>query len=785
MRLSKFVKLAGTAMLFSVFLFSCKQVGDKDKKTNLEDPNLTLSYLKLFEEEAKDLNAPKFTVSNDKTTLIATNFIAKFNYGTKTNDEIAVAVAYKEGTSLKVGENKLTLSVAAVEGKHKVWSKEITVTRAKAEDPELTLSYLKLFEEEKTQPTDLENPAFNVPNDKTTVTADNIVAKFNYGDKTNDEIKVAVAYKEGSSLKVGENKLTLSVAAVEGKHKVWSKEITVTRAKAILKPISLKVKTSTSPLKWEFATNTGNDFAIEVPTSITSLTNADIEAYFEWNGMKAPKPRKLDFSVEGNFPIQLEAPGTPKEVKMTVPADVNGEYLEFSNKLTITRKRPEDVQLKKIKLVSSTFTKKEITDLASPSVEIPTNAQSVNVFFYSKADASTEDAELLKKISTEPELQKNGAVKTWKLDNVNNELKVKVDGTVVYTVKVKRNPLLVESIGVYEGGKTIAEDAIEGEIYNTVANTITIAVMPKQINSEGYLVYKAVTVKAGSAPEVSLPQNNSADPTQGFSGTINLTEESTQITVTIKDATEKDEFKLTRTFTIKKEASNPSLGAIDPKVQIAELWVGDGAMDKVDVNKFKAEKDASDEHKYTVHLPKTGYTSKKVALIVKGVATATTADVKDETTATSAKADGTAVFTSKNNYIYVKGKNNKYTFMLENEGKTAVYEITVEFKLELLHTITINQPEHGEIKVYQVTGTAMDRKRTDLQIGADNTLKIKDGYAIYVELIAKDGKTPKKLTLNGNAIEGVTNNVELQTPGAIAKKILFVRKDYTITGECE
>ena len=679
MRLSKFLKQVSlVAMLFSVFVFSCKQLDVKDEKT--EDPCLTLSYLKVFEEVATDLNAPSFNVANDITDIPSEKVEAKFNYGTKTNEPIIVAVAYKEGNSLKVGENKLTLSIVAVEGKYKAWSKEITVTRAKT--------------------------------------------------------------------------------------------------KVVLKPISLKVKTSTTPLKWEFAIKDENNFIIEVPTSIVSITRYDIEAYFEWDGMQNPKPRKLDFNVEGGFPIQLEAPGTPKEIKMTVPEDVNGDYFEFSNKLTITRKKAEDIKLKKIKLISKTFTKEEITDFETPATQIETNSQSVNVFFYSKADATQEDAELLKKITTEPELQKKGAVKTWNLNDVNNELKIRVDGTLIYTVKVKRNPLLVESIGVYGGGETIAQDALEGQTYKTTADAITMAVLPKQINS-GYLIYKSVIVKAGSASEVSLAQNEPQDPSQGFSGVINLTEESTLITVTIKDATEKDDFKHIRTFTIKKESSNPSIGAIDPNVKIAKLWLGDGNMDALNVNKFEATQVEGDEHRYKVHVSKK-YNNQKVSLIVEGAENAKTADIKDGTVATPKKADGASIFTSEKDYIAVKGNSKKYVFMLENAGKKAQYEVTCVFNVSPKYTITITQPEHGTIKAYQTKGGV----RINLAISATGTIEVEENKPVYFELIANEGKKPIKLVVDGTAYTKITTVISHQTIGAIAVRVDKVKKNFSVTGEC-
>lgn len=113
--------------------------------TEPDDPELTLSYLKVFEEEATDLETPKFNVANDVTVVPAEKVIAKFNYGNKTDEQITVIVAYKDGaSSLKVGDNELTLSVAAIEGKYKAWNKKITVTRAKQNTPTFDSTLQKL-----------------------------------------------------------------------------------------------------------------------------------------------------------------------------------------------------------------------------------------------------------------------------------------------------------------------------------------------------------------------------------------------------------------------------------------------------------------------------------------------------------------------------------------------------------------------------------------------------------------------------------------------------------------
>lgn len=545
-----------------------------------------------------------------------------------------------------------------------------------------------------------------------------------------------------------------------------------------LRPINLKIKTSSSPIKWDFATKNGNDFTIEIPASITSIEKTDIEAFFEWDGMKAPKPRKLDFNVEGGFPIKLAEPATPKVVKMTVPADSNEKYSEFKNSVTIIRKKVSDTKLKKIRLQSTTFTKTEITDFTT-SNEVETNSQSVNVFFYSDVSATAEDVELIGRITTEPALVKVGMANNWKLNDVHNELKVKLDGNDVYTVKVKRNPLLIGSVGVYANGNEIVKDAEEGKSYDTASGSIEIAVFPKKINN-GYLTYKKVTVKVGNTQEVELKQPNNPKPDDSFFGVINLGEGDNAITITVIDPTEKDDFKVSRVFTIKKDDTDPSTGPIDASVKIAELYVGDGDMATLGVNKFKAEKDSSDDHKYTVHVSKK-YKDQKVSLIVKGDVGATTADIKDMdgTATTPAKADGVATFVSTKDYLNVKANGKKYVFMLENGGKKALYEITCVFDVAVKNTITITKPEHGTINAYLMKAGV----RTPLTISSSNTIEVETGTFVFFELVADTGKKPKKLVVDVTEHTEVTTGVVGQTTGAIAVKVK-VEKNFSVTGEC-
>ena len=118
--------------------------------------------------------------------------------------------------------------------------------------------------------------------------------------------------------------------------------------------------------------------------------------------------------------------------------------------------------------------------------------------------------------------------------------------------------------------------------------------------------------------------------------------------------------------------------------------------------------------------------------------------------------------------------------MLENGSKKAQYEVICVFNVAPKFTITITQPEHGIIKVYQTK----KGERKDLTISASGTVEIEEGKAVYFELIAKDGKKPKKLVVDGVEHIKVTSVIAKQTPGAIAVRIDKVKNNFSVTGEC-
>ncbi|MGP1438403.1 MAG: hypothetical protein ACTTKH_04965 [Treponema sp.] len=410
---------------------------------------------------------------------------------------------------------------------------------------------------------------------------------------------------------------------------------------------------------------------------MTQIEKADdIEAAFEWAGMAEPKPRTLTFQVKGGFPITLEAPGTAKEIEITVAKDAKGEYKEGSFKITATRKKAENLELKKIKLYSAAFGTTEITDFNNIQ-ERETNAQSVNVSFYSDVASQIEDPELAKKITTEPPLTEQGSLKVWKLTEPNNNLVVKFNGKTICTLKVKRNALIIGTLEVNAGGKLIVKDPEDNAEYSTSATSITVSVTPPN-----GCKYDTVTVKVGNNADVTLKKD---EDTGVFSSEtpINLQDGENQVTVKDENG---DKFKVTKMFKIKKVA-DPLMGEINEKVKIEELWLGYKTMDTDGTNKFKAVPDGSNPHKYTVTVKfeaTAGGSLKlfdKVSLIVKGGTNAMNAMIKDESAGEAKTANGADIFVSNEIYYRVqRNNNNKYVFTLENGGKTATYEVTCTFE---------------------------------------------------------------------------------------------------------
>ena len=330
MRLGKLVIIA---MFFSLFLFSCEQLGTKYEKPN-NDPKLMLLSLEVHGKSTTDLNNPQFTVGSDITTVASTNVVAKFNYGTNTNEVIPVTVTYKTGDSLQIGKNVLTLSILAVQGEYQAWSKEIAVTREESKDPKLTLSYLKVFDEEAS---DLNNLSFNVDNNITTISSSDVVAKFNYGNKTGELIPVIV---EKGTLNEGSTTIRLSIEAVNGKHKAWNTDITIKRMYPELKLSSIKFFNSSF---YEFRRYMDiTHGSLTVSNAMTEITSNNIHCFFKYADSSGSTC--IDVTIEnGKLNVGKNI------VKLSIPEVEASDYKEghqaWSMELTVIRNALPDNSL--------------------------------------------------------------------------------------------------------------------------------------------------------------------------------------------------------------------------------------------------------------------------------------------------------------------------------------------------------------------------------------------------------------------------------------------------------
>jgi len=627
---------------------------------------------------------------------------------------------------------------------------------------------------------------FTVENGKATLDAKNdIEAKFKYGKVTEETITVTLSE---TALQVGNNEITLSVPAVPKKHKAWSHKVTIKREGANgqtgvdFNLDTFKVKVSDTPVNWARSEKVGDKFVVEVPNSMISIPQTDVEAYFTWNGMGNPKPRKVEtFTVTGGFPIAFPATETEKEIELKVAENVGGvNHPEWNGKVTL--KRQAKPELKKIKLQSLTFQPAvEIKDFASGSHNLAdTTAQSINVFFYKSETDSIEDAELVNLITTEPELEKKGVLKIWKLNAENNTLKIKMDGQVKYTITVKRKPVIVDVISVGDDTGPIAENLTEGQSLSTSSSKISIAVTQKQ-----HYQYTGATVTVGAGQAVPLTLEDPANPASAYVGKVSLQDGVNNVVLKVGDISGVETLALVRNFKVTKTASQQG-GTIENEVKIEKLWIGYGTMTTLGEAKFEAQVSSTDPHEYTVDVNEFYAKTAKlnVSLVVKGIAGATDAEISDMLTTERGKADGATLFTSKAEFKPLADNNTPYEFKLSKGGKTATYKVKVNCNVKIPnHTIQVNQlASGGEIKVWRTVGFPLKRENiTSFPATIENK---RTTNVVYIELVATDPKKPKKLVINGVEYKTVTTGVSKQTPGAIAVKVLLL-DSLTVSGEVE
>ena len=233
-------KLVIIAMFFSLFLFSCEQLGTKyapqnsdSKESKYEkpnnDPKLMLLSLEVYGKSTTDLNNPQFTVGSDITTISSSDVVAKFNYGNKTGELIPVIV---ENGTLNEGSTTIRLSIEAVNGKHKAWNTDITIKRMY---PELKLTAIRFYNSsfyEFRRYMDITHGSLTVSNAMTEITSNNIHCFFKDDDSSSSTcIDVTI---ENGKLNVGKNIVKLSIPEVEASdykegHQAWSMELTVIR----------------------------------------------------------------------------------------------------------------------------------------------------------------------------------------------------------------------------------------------------------------------------------------------------------------------------------------------------------------------------------------------------------------------------------------------------------------------------------------------------------------------------------------------------------------------------
>ena len=181
-----------------------------------EDPTPVLQSMKIH---GVPVVSGKVTVTNDKATVETKNVEAVFNIA-----DVKVTVK-NESVALKEGEETdVTISVPAVKGKYKAIADIVVkVTRESAnnpqpEDPTPVLQSMKIHG------VPVVSGKVTVPNDKTTVTKENVEAVFDIADITVSVKNESVALEAGK-----ETLITIEVPAVKGKHKGLDIEVRVTR----------------------------------------------------------------------------------------------------------------------------------------------------------------------------------------------------------------------------------------------------------------------------------------------------------------------------------------------------------------------------------------------------------------------------------------------------------------------------------------------------------------------------------------------------------------------------
>lgn len=298
-----------------------KAWGPQDVQVTILEGNATVLILKslsIHGVDVKDLKNPSVEVENTVTVVEPDNVVAKFDYGTQ--QDVTIPVTVEHGEDIEAGENKITLKIAESSGEYLAWKKDVIVIK-KGTPQNLTLSSLSVHKVScRNVPL---APVCEIPQDKTSITPNDILAQFNYGDKVNKVLDVIVL--NGGNLKFGENIINLKVSAKQYRYNEWTGSVKVIRKEA---DATLTLKSLF--IHGEEVRNNKVSFAHQYKT----VTATDVKATFDLD--TDPVITKVIPVEVKNCPPELQV-DKPTEIILHIPASKN-EYKEKNITVEITRK---------------------------------------------------------------------------------------------------------------------------------------------------------------------------------------------------------------------------------------------------------------------------------------------------------------------------------------------------------------------------------------------------------------------------------------------------------------
>lgn len=306
-------------------------------------------------------------------------------------------------------------------------------------DPDLVLTSLAVHGQEAL---DLKRPSFTFTKSKTSVTQDDVTAKFKYGKETDKEIKVIV--EGGGTLKEGSNTLTLKVDAVPGQHKKW------------VLPIVIKIQetptlTLTSLAIFSIpAKDIDTAPKISLSKDKTTIIAENVDALFSYGRITN---KKLPVTVTGAENLKKGA----NTIKLSVAAKDN-EYKAWGPQdviVTILENDIATLTLKSLKIHGV-----DVDNLNNPSVMVKddvTTIEPINVT--AKFDYGTQhDVEIPVEIEHGEDIEAGENIITLKVQESAGEyLAWKKD--VVVTKKGTPQNLTLSSLSVHKVACTNIPDA--------------------------------------------------------------------------------------------------------------------------------------------------------------------------------------------------------------------------------------------------------------------------------------------------------------------------------------